>query len=384
VFGSAVDLCENVALIGAIGAEGVAFFTGAAYLMDVTTGETLHRLEAPDGVYADFFGTAVSIDGNRAVVGAGWHDADPAKDDDTGIAYLYDVATGRLVHKLFAPDGAPQDVFGRTVGVAGAFVLVGAPGDDDGGFMNSGSVYVFDSATGHFLVKRTAPDPTLTAHYGISIDFRGTTAVIGADHDGGSGYTYGSVYVIDVVTGQQIWKLRPSDGAPSDLFGASVAFLGDTIVVGSRLDDDAGTSSGSVYFFDLSTGTELGKVVPADATPDQLFGYAVGISEAGVVAAAVGDADGGMDAGAVYVLDERAYAVAAPESSPAVGMSVAPNPFRSAVRVTFASVGSTRPGVHVVTWDGLTDSGRRVPAGVYFLRRESDDGIQVRKVVRVR
>ena len=41
------------------------------------------------------------------------------------------------------------------------------------------------------------------------------------------------------------------DRALGDRFGADIAVLGDTIVVGADRDDDKGTDSGSIYTFDL-------------------------------------------------------------------------------------------------------------------------------------
>ena len=52
--------------------------------------------------------------------------------------------------------------------------------------------------------------------------------------------------------------------------------------------------------------------------------------------------------------------------------------------VTRLSDGPRSSGFHVVPWDGLTDGGAVAPNGVYFMRVVSDDGAQVRKVVRTR
>jgi len=46
-------------------------------------------------------------------------------------------------------------------------------------------------------------------------------------------------------------KLSASDAAGGDNFGRSVSVSGDTAVVGSYLDDDAGSGSGSAYVFDV-------------------------------------------------------------------------------------------------------------------------------------
>ena len=56
--------------------------------------------------------------------------------------------------------------------------------------------------------------------------------------------------------GDQLFKLLPDDGAANEYFGYSVAISPDGIgaIVGAYWDDDNGTSSGSAYLFDTTTG----------------------------------------------------------------------------------------------------------------------------------
>jgi hypothetical protein len=71
-----------------------------------------------------------------------------------------------------------------------------------------------------------------------------------------------------------------------DYFGYSVA-MSETghLVVGARWDDDKGYSSGAVYLFRLnSTSNTWGdeqKIVASDGAADDLYGYAVAMSETG-------------------------------------------------------------------------------------------------------
>lgn len=43
--------------------------------------------------------------------------------------------------------------------------------------------------------------------------------------------------------------------------------------------------------------------------------------------------------------------------------------------------GSFEPGYHTVRWDGLSDTGRRVPAGIYFLSVQNEGQSRRLKVV---
>ncbi|MBL6998064.1 MAG: hypothetical protein ISR75_06480, partial [Phycisphaerales bacterium] len=123
--------------------------------------------------------------------------------------------------------------------------------------------------------------------------------------DSGSAYVYrfdGSSWIET--------KLLASDGAYLDEFGGSVAVDGDTVVVGARLDDDNGSSSGSayVYRFDGSMWVET-KLLASDGASDDRFGYSVSVDGDTVVVGARYDDDNGSSSGSAYVyrLDEREY-----------------------------------------------------------------------------
>ena len=104
-------------------------------------------------------------------------------------------------------------------------------------------------------------------------------------------------------------KLVASDAAGGDVFGLSVAIDGDTIVVGSRGDDDAGTSSGSAYVFRTDDGgatyVEVAKLTASDAASMDFFGASVAIDGGTIVVGATKDDDGGTDSGSAYVFEDE-------------------------------------------------------------------------------
>ena len=95
------------------------------------------KLTDPDGERGDSFGTAVSVSGNLAIVGA------PSDDNGTngGSAFIFSFdGTGwNEQAKLTSPDGK---MFGNAVAISGNMVLVGDPADGAPGPW-SGAVYVF-------------------------------------------------------------------------------------------------------------------------------------------------------------------------------------------------------------------------------------------------
>ena len=118
--------------IGLVGADGKNSYQGAAYVfrnLDTATG-TVHenvQLTASDGAAYDYFGYSVSQSGTIGLVGAF------AKNSDQGAAYVFrnlDTASGTVTEKveLTASDGAAYDDFGYAVSLAGDRFIIGAPG----------------------------------------------------------------------------------------------------------------------------------------------------------------------------------------------------------------------------------------------------------------
>ena len=94
--------------------------------------------------------------------------------------------------KLVADDGAAGDQFGVSVSVSGSTVVVGARNDDDAGD-NSGSAYVFeksDDGTWAQAAKLVAADAAQNDFFGIFVSVSGSTVVVGALLDAGSGYIW--------------------------------------------------------------------------------------------------------------------------------------------------------------------------------------------------
>lgn len=304
----AVAISGNVAVIGARlhDAAGIGS-SGAAYLYDVTNGTELAKLTASDAEQFDGFGSAVGISGNTAIVGA-------FGDDDLGIssgsAYLFQVSDPQNpveLYKLLPSDGAADIRFGQAVAISGKLALVGSSGR----FTNTtiGAAYLFDATTGNELAKLTASDGTPGDNFGggaATVAISGNTAIVGSRLDDDAGDGAGSAYLFDVSDPNnpvELHKLIPSDIEASDQFGWSVAISGNTALVGARNDGDAGNRSGSAYLFDVATGNELAKLTASDAAEGDEFGTAVSISgNTALIGANLND-DAGNSSGSAYLFD---------------------------------------------------------------------------------
>ena len=294
-FGTSVAVSGNLAVIGALNDDDNGFSSGSAYVLDVTTGNQLFKLLPFDGALGDNFGTSVALSENLAVIGA-------LEDNDNGFgsgsAYVFDITTGQQLFKLLPSDVEARDNFGTSVAFSENLAVIGAAGDGDNGF-NSGSAYVFDITTGNQLFKLLPSDGAADDRFGFSVALSGNTAVIGALGDDDNGPASGSAYVFDVTTGNQLFKLLPSDGATDDQLGISVAVSGNTAVIGARFDDDNGFNSGSAYVYDVTTGQQLFKLLPSDGAGGDSFGSSVALSGN----TAVIGADFDDDNGSAYIFD---------------------------------------------------------------------------------
>jgi len=272
-FGNAVAVSGNVAIVGAYGDDDAGSGSGSAYLFDVTTGTELFKLTASDAFAGDAFGFSVAISGNRAIVGSYY-------DDDAGLssgsAYIFDVTTGTELYKLTASDATAGAKFGTSVAIDGNFAAVGAPME---GAWLEGKAYLYCVGPGVEMGILQASDIANFAFFGSDVAIDGDTLVVGSEgsKNGGASYT-GSAYVYDVLTQTELTKLAASDQAGYDWFGRTVDIDGDLIVVGAPDNDDGGSKSGSAYFFDSTTYAELDKLTASDAAADDRFGNKVGIS----------------------------------------------------------------------------------------------------------
>ncbi|MEL6739083.1 MAG: FG-GAP repeat protein [Planctomycetota bacterium] len=254
------DIDGGILVVGAPFDADLGPAAGAAFLIDTTTGQTIKLL--PPGVDAgDQFGSAVAIDGGRAIVGARY-------DDDlgvnTGAAYVFDAATGVLLRTL--QPNQPNTEFGDAVDVDGDFAVIGARVINAGG-----SAFVYNLNTGdliHSFPKRGlfGFDEMGDA---VAIDSDAGLVAVGAPGEYVSGLEarIGAVHLFDLTTGAFIRSFLAGDPEAFADFGASVAIRGDRLLVGAPLDDNPNVDAGAAYLFDLTTGNQITKLT-VETTPN--------------------------------------------------------------------------------------------------------------------
>ncbi|MFV1990105.1 MAG: FG-GAP repeat protein, partial [Acidimicrobiales bacterium] len=211
-----------------------------------------------------------------------------------------------ILGKLTADDAFAEDLFGQVIAVDGDTVVVGAYADDDGG-PSSGSAYVFTRSGLSWTqqAKLTASDAAPGDIFGITVAILGDTILVGAYGDDDRGADSGSVYVFtrSGTNWSERTKLTAADGAAADSFGSALGIDGGTAVVGAFHDDNDGINSGSAYVF-VGSGaswTQQAKLTAADGAANDFFGRGVDILGDSVVVGAFGDDDAGLTSGSAYV-----------------------------------------------------------------------------------
>jgi len=133
-FGISVSLLGDRALVGA---SGYNSNKGTAYIFDYAGGIWNYTAELLTSTsIGDNFGNAVSLQGDRALIGA------YGDNSNQGAAYIFELNNGMwsLEATLLAGDGLAGDQFGYSVSLSNDRAIIGANQDDSG----EGAVYVFD------------------------------------------------------------------------------------------------------------------------------------------------------------------------------------------------------------------------------------------------
>jgi hypothetical protein len=284
---------------------------------------------------SDHFGFSVSLDGDRAVVGA---PNTTTKGLRSGAVYVFDRSGGdwSQTAKLVGSDAELFDNFGFSVDLDGDRILIGRETsqradaayifDFDGalwretqilnraGFPTSarkkGSTEVESAraevgassrATPGEIRERLGADSSLGGGErdgffdvsGISVSLDKDRALLGFPDQFVNNIPRGASYVFefDGSDWEETAVLLPSDLTPFDQFGFSVALEGNRAVVGSRLEDELAEDSGAAYVFEFDGvgWIQTAKLKSNDAEAEDWFGASVDLAGNQVLVGASAD-----------------------------------------------------------------------------------------------
>lgn len=279
---------------------------------------TVSTLLTHDGAAGDYFGRALAVDGNTAVIGASG--LLNATSTTPGAVYVFTRSCSgcdwTLQQQLTATDGDNADAFGATVAISGDTIAVGAPLDADIDTY-AGSAYVFTRSGSVWTQQQKLTVTPRRSVFGIAVAIEGDTLVVGAKHDSTHGLYAGAAYVYTRTNG--VWgtpeKLYADDADPVTLkfpldgreacFGSHVAISGNTIVVGAPLygSDTTVKDYGAAYVFtrpNSSSRMWTRQQLTIDDGPhaNDLFGRPVAIDGDTILVGSIGE---NGSTGAVYV-----------------------------------------------------------------------------------
>jgi hypothetical protein len=370
-FGSALALWRDSLLVGApIATHSGAAQAGAAYVFARTAGGASWAQEAKLVRAApspsDYFGQAVALSADRAVIGAPL--GDPGGFSNAGLAETYDLncmpdfdgdgIDDDLDNCPLAPNSTQLngdsdslgDACDNCVSIANeAQVDTDSDGlgdacdncshqpggdqtdSDSDGFGNAcdncAGVSNADQADGNGngigdacdcsayaqTGKLTAPITGIQDSFGQAVAASDGLIVVGAPYadlpqgaDAGAAYVFrrsGSLWV-------SVTTLTADDGAAGNYFGAAAVTDGQVIVVGAPAADRPGTVDlGAAYVFVQIAGvwTQQAKLTASDGATGDSFGAAVSIGAGEIIVGAyLADVPGMVDSGAAYVYSRDA------------------------------------------------------------------------------
>ena len=338
---------------------------GAHYPITIDPIAQQAYLKASNTGASDFFGASVAISGNTVVVGAYGEDSaatgvngNQANNSaiDSGAAYVFVRSGSTWTQQAYlkASNTGASDFFGASVAISGDTVVVGAYDEDSAATgvngnqanntaIDSGAAYVFvrSGTTWTQQAYLKASNTGVSDLFGNSVAISGDTLVIGAytedsaatgvngNQADNSAFASGAAYVF--VRSGSTWSqqayLKASNTGPNDLFGASVAISGNTVVVGAFGEDSAATGvngdqtsnsatdSGAAYVFvrSGSTWTQQAYLKASNTGASDFFGISTAISGNTIVVGAYGEdsaatgvngnqaSNSAIDSGAAYV-----------------------------------------------------------------------------------
>jgi FG-GAP repeat len=272
--GASVAMSGDYAIAGCPYADnGANTDQGAAIIFERVNGNWVQKAKvwAADGAVNDLFGFSVSISGDYAVVGAYQKDG-IGTDTSRGAAYVF-VRTGNVwtqQAKLLASDGAANDHFGYSVGISGDNIIIGTPDDNLGANADQGSVYFF-SRNGTLWQQ----DIRLTTsgafnHFGYSVAISNIYAIVGSP---------GNSSAIVYVKGTPNWSAISSFTKAGE-FGTAVSIDGETAAVGNPNS----SATGIVYVFArgaFGIWTEQAFFDSPSPQNDDQFGISVSLNDNG-------------------------------------------------------------------------------------------------------
>jgi FG-GAP repeat len=243
-------------------------------------------LSEPNGQAGSQFGSAISIAGNRAMIGAPGFDAPGTA--DAGAVYGVEIGS-TLASTTIARRTDPQPLAGAAMGFALAqdsngSALIGVPRATSNNNLQQGVVLF--SASPAFLPVSRAIDlgqGLENAYFGFAMSADADTLLVGAPFESvGGEISKGAAYLYRRVgAGPYQFEQRflAPDGGANDGFGYAVAIKGDSLLIGAPFKDSTTINTGRAYAYRRSGGSwNLEQVIFGNCASATRRNFGIGIA----------------------------------------------------------------------------------------------------------
>lgn len=313
-FGWALNLSDGNTVIGA---PGLNIKPGTAYYYTNNSVLTLRKQTEQTNPTGSYFGFAASSSGSSALVGDFADPTQAKRLQAGAAYYYKNLDENRSsgdpsvteTVKLQASDATTNAYFGRAVSLDSDNALIGAFGDkytETGKYV--GAAYYFKSLNNATADVDGIVTETLkltsdraagqNSHLGLSVSLSGDNALVsaaGVNQNQGEVYYYRNLSDAAIQAGSTVketFVLSASDGAAGDLFGRIVSLEGGEALIGANGSENA---RGAAYYYkDLDSTAEgmiVNETVKLQASGGQAgdnFGYHASLSEGNALVGARG------------------------------------------------------------------------------------------------
>ncbi len=291
VFGWAVDVSGDFAIVG-IPQKTVAgnLYQGSAnmYQFNGTNWEFMQTIS--DGTNANgYFGQAVSISGNYAIVGVPQATVGTNAAQGAACIYQYNGSKWVFMQRISNTAGATGDKFGASVSISGNLAIVGALSDKINANLGQGAATIYKYNGTSWLQQQYLYETTganADDNFGSSVSISGNYAVVGIPQANPTGYLDWGAANIYQYNGSN-WVLlqkifSPVGGETGDYFGNAVSISDNYLIIGSKYDQINAKMQGSASIYQFKGGSWVWMETITSAVAvgvSNLFGASVSISD---------------------------------------------------------------------------------------------------------
>ncbi|QJE98844.1 hypothetical protein [Luteolibacter luteus] len=228
------------------------------------------------------FGRLVRMDGDTIVIGQPGADLSGAVNTGAMAVFSFQNNTWTEGPKLFPHVPQASLTFGQTFAIDGGHIIAGTPNTITTSGIVSGKAeaYTLTNGVGTWQSYIDPGDSSAGEHFGKAVAVEDDTAVIGAPDDYTPVYSQrGSVYVLTRESGN--WSRQAKLTVNDIAFGQSVALSGDTLLAGAlRGNELAGLGSGGQAWAFVRNGTNWTMqdlLLPDEGVPEDDFSFSMAI-----------------------------------------------------------------------------------------------------------